>query len=346
MCLGCSATFKQKAQVHSLLNEIILKASRQGSMKAAQAKIDRIALKQAEFMANEVWNPRATKAVRNAVNAVGEGESKFTKSDLNKVLSALDKGFQNIENSLDGRLKKDTKAIFEINREAFVSQHKLKPKKKTTKKAVDAVDSEELIVSNLARIQKIAIGNHFPVNKRSLISELIKTGVMEKGLNKTNAGNFLMRELTARLGGQAFKEAIPESFTEAGEASIGSYFRGLASTHASFARNFSQVDAMDEAGITSYQWESVMDELTSTICEEMNGRVFSMQRAKDHMAGILACEDVEALKDFAPWREDLSEFGLTAGKELDSPTAEEVLASNGMAMPPAHLHCRSEVVPL
>jgi len=207
----------------------------------------------------------------------------------------------------------------------------------------DLVDKRT--VRELARLQSVAIGNHFPKQLRPQVSRMIKEGVVDKGLNKVNAGKFLQRELTARLGGKAFLQAVPPSYAKRGVSGVASYHKMLATTHTNFARNFGQINAMSQAGVTRYRIDATIDRLTSKICNEMDGRTFELKVAVEHMNQVLDSKDVDEIKGFAPWRKDLSQFNLKAGKKLDNVGAARVLTENGMSMPPYHGNCRTEVNP-
>jgi len=174
---------------------------------------------------------------------------------------------------------------------------------------------------------------------------MIKEGVVDKGLNKVNAGKFLERQLTARLGGKAFLQSVPPSYAVRGASGVTSYHKMLSATHTNFARNFGQINAMAQAGVARYRIDATIDRLTSKICSQMDGRTFELTMAQEHMNQVLDAKDVDEIKGFAPWRKDLSQFNLKEGKKLDNVDAARVLTENGMSMPPYHGSCRTDVNP-
>ena len=343
------AGYISKEQLHAILSDIIVKVA--GDRDGKQ--IDRIekALTRVQI---KTWNGRANRAAKSALSSFTKSKKLFTNKDSNKVLRALDKHFKGIDNTLRARVTIDIDKIYRINKKNSVKRFHLKPPKKPKKKLRKQTDPEvafaiglvdEATIAAIAEIQLIAIGNHFPATLRPEISKLIKKGVLDKGLNKEKAGLFLEKELTRKLGATIFKDIVPASFLKRGVNGVNQYFVGLSATHVNFARNFSTIVAMDEAEITKYQIVTVPDKRRSVICTQMDGRIFEMSVAKEHMQIVVDAADVNQLKRDAPWRKDLSEFGLTAGKNLESPTAAKVLAANGMGMPPYHFRCRTEVHP-
>ena len=339
------AGYINKEQFHAVLSDIIEKVSGDRDGK----RINRIekALTRVQI---KTWNGRANRAAKAAVASVGGGKRKFSKADAAKVLRILDKNFKGIDNTLRSRVQRDIEQIHRVSKSQFVRRFKLKVPKKT-RKAIDPEVAfaiglvDEATMAAVAELQIIAIGNHFPVTLRPEISKLIKTGVLDKGLNKEKAGLFLQKELTRKLGTTAFKSSVPESFLKRGVNGVNQYFTGLSATHVNFARNFSSAIAMDEAEIAKYQIVTVPDKRRSVICTQMDGRIFELSVAKEHMQVVMDAADVDQLKQDVPWRKDLSEFGLTEGKKLKSPTAARVLAASGMGMPPYHFRCRTEVHP-
>lgn len=313
-----------------------------------------------------VWNRRATKGIKSALKVLDQDnqEDTVTIKQRDQILSRLERGFNGIDKEVTPRLQKDYNKIYKINKKGFVSRFRLNPETKQliykryswskpyVVKSVDQimkVDAnfsivDERTIKELVSLKALSIGTHFDRFHRPLISDLINEAVIARGLPIAKASKFLEEELTKRLGGKA-STAVPAAIVAQGKKAVESYFTNITAIHVNFARNFGQVNAMSEAGIARFQIAAVIDELTSTICTQMNGRVFEMKLARQHMTKVLQSKDVDALRGFAPFRRDLSEFNLSAGAKLEDPGAERVLAENGMSMPPYHGSCRTEVHP-
>lgn len=211
-------------------------------------------------------------------------------------------------------------------------------------KAVEFGTLDTEAYDNLARLENVAIGDHFPATLKGRVSSAIQEGVLEKGLTNADAGAFLQQRITEILGGNV-AGALPASVAQ-GQASTTAYFEMLTATNTTFSRSFSQMNLMWEAGITRWQFAAVLDRITSVVCEQMDGRVFTIEQGMAHQKAVLDAENVEALKGIAPFTRNLNAFGLKAGQKLDNAKTSAALADAGVSVPPLHGKCRSEVHPL
>lgn len=169
--------------------------------------------------------------------------------------------------------------------------------------------------------------------------------------------------------------AIAEELKPAMEAigvqrSVG-YFGMIASVFAARARTWGTIAAFDEAGITSMEWVSQLDEATSDTCRFLDGKVFPVAAAKQRFEQVAAAPDPEAVVELQPW--------VVAGKAKDGSVAlyykqggerrpiamversgvgakddrgeysraaaTDKLIAAGITSPPAHAHCRSLLAP-
>ena len=78
----------------------------------------------------------------------------------------------------------------------------------------------------------------------------------------------------------------------------------------------------------------------------MEGRVFTIEQGMKHQVGVLAAENVEALKKIAPFQRDLSSCGLKEGQKLNDVSTSEKLAKAGVIIQPLHGRSRSVIKPL
>ena len=76
----------------------------------------------------------------------------------------------------------------------------------------------------------------------------------------------------------------------------------------------------------------------------MNGQVFSVQVAKDHMEKILSAKDFDEVKQIAPWYSASALNKVLGGSAPGSPSATQKLVDAGAILPPFHPRCRTEVV--
>jgi ADP-ribose pyrophosphatase YjhB (NUDIX family) len=147
-----------------------------------------------------------------------------------------------------------------------------------------------------------------------------------------------------------------------------SYWTTIAMVFANRARTSVQLFAFAEAGIETYTWESVLDEVTSLQCRFMHGRQFSVGGA---VQSIHAVEDggPESIKLEAPFlnvsgNRLYAQIGdgptgqLTVAQSIESAVGQKDkigtfssthtdkdLENLGIRMPPLHGRCRSTVIP-
>jgi SPP1 gp7 family putative phage head morphogenesis protein len=175
------------------------------------------------------------------------------------------------------------------------------------------------------------IGKVFPEHMREPFRDTIVRG-LEEGLGRKAIGKRL-RELT--LG-------TPEA---PGKLEL---YNRVAASSVTRARNWGGMFSLEEAGIEEYEFRAVMDERTSRICRELNGRVFSVPRVMTVVRQALDGPP-SAIEDVAPWPtfdEARGDFFIERGGErayfAGRPT--EWLEANGVAIPPLHGNCRSVIV--
>ena len=357
-------SFEKKEKIFDLLSEIIEKVD--GKLSS----IYRIEKSLNRFISRR-WNLTATKAIKSALSILDKNQNKkITKSDVRFIESHIESGFSDFDSQIKVRLRNDLEKIYKISRNLFHERLKvhgsnqvsfdgkkiasLNVEKFFKKVLIEKQDGDEGLVSfdstdkaaidNLTRLYLVAVNDFYPNLHKDQISKIINDAVFGKGLAKREAGEFLQKELSRRLGG--FDESVPESILRQGQRSISSYFEGLSTTTVTRARNFGQISLMDEIGVLEVIWVSVEDDRTSEICLAMNGRVFTIDQVKEQMSAILSLQSSEDLKSNFGWRKDLSEFGLRIGDRLSSFETSQLLVQSGVPIvPPAHFRCRSELVP-
>lgn len=340
--------YVKREKLHLVISEILEKVEGDNDGNA----INRIEKSLTRFLVR-VWNKRATRAVKLAVNSIRGNPNKiFTKQDEARVFKSIEKAYKGIEKEIGPRIEKDTKKIFNIGQKRFETQFSSKLEKSKVQKQGEEtaialgfeIGTEEFIVQ-MAALHKTSIGTHFSRTLSPQISKTISEAVFEKGLNKAQAGKFLQKELTRKLGGRAFIESVPPSIREQGVKSINAYHKGLSATNVTLTRNAANIQSMQQAGITQVQFVAVIDNLTSVVCSEMDGRIFQLEQAANFIGRVMEAENVDDLKEFAPWRKDLKEFNLSAGQSLTDPKVQDRLAKAGVVVPPLHFRCRSELHP-
>lgn len=330
------------------------------------AKINRIE-KSLTRVLTKTWQGTSTKAINKALKLIPNDTKRFSKKDADKILASLTKSYKGIEKKTKKRVEDDTEEIYKTEKVSFGKKFKLDKKKKTlifqglkldplhktivddnrvvksfdwnrvkknkrdVFKAVEFGLIDTAAFTNLARLENVAIGDHFPIVMKPKVSKLLDTA-LERGLNHADTSVFLEQELTKTLGGN-ISQALPASVAQ-GQASSAAYFEMLTATNVTYARNFAHVNLMTEGGITRVVFDAILDRTTSQICEQMNGREFTIEQAVIHQQKVLDAENVAELKLIAPFTRTISAKASSAE-----------LAAAGVLIPPLHGKCRSEINP-
>jgi hypothetical protein len=104
-----------------------------------------------------------------------------------------------------------------------------------------------------------------------------------------------------------------------------------------------QVNTMVDLGVERYEIVNPMDERTTPICQQLNGKVYLVDRARDHfnrLDGATTVDEVKAIKGFTGRLPD----SLTLPTGSDPKSIEErsgELSRLGLLVPPFHFRCRS-----
>jgi len=194
---------------------------------------------------------------------------------------------------------------------------------------------DQQAVSALAGDQVYWLGEHYD----ALTRDSIESAGFEElaGLSGKAAGEKLRKEAERIFGTGAF-------------ASKGAwYFSGVAVNAATTARVSGALLELEELGVDSYVIVNPMDERTTDICSDLNGKEFPVKAAADRVREIIAAESPEDVKALHPWNPGgyvsaFSDLGVVVeqGKPI-TPAAAEVLSAAGYGMPPFHFKCRTTV---
>jgi hypothetical protein len=149
------------------------------------------------------------------------------------------------------------------------------------------------------------------------------------------------------------------------------YWQLIASVFTARSRTYGQLAGFQEAGIDTFQFESVLDERTSEVCRFMHGRTFSVSNGLRGYAETSASDDPEAVKDIQPWgsvgKDEKGNKGIFIGSgegralaaHIEQPAigtqgvgkykpamTDGEMDAAGFSAPPLHGHCRSTIIPV
>jgi len=197
--------------------------------------------------------------------------------------------------------------------------------------------SDKNILNQVQAQNRIAAGNIYKRGYAAHVTDSINKTLKRSGIGRKQMGKDLQKNLERSLGlkpGQAAIKLVPKRFPGTAQQ----YFSGLAGTTLNRAQSGNRIQMFKQGGFTTYQIGAVIDRRTSQICNSMNGRTFTVQQGEQHITKVLGATSSAGLASAAPWRRDLSSFGK-------SPSSK-TLADAGMALPPYHFRCRTQVFPI
>lgn len=198
------------------------------------------------------------------------------------------------------------------------------------------------VVKGLAKDGPYWLGEFYETHLSLRIQELGYNVAVEGGFGREAAGRTLRDALTEefrlRGGASSFESTIPARFA----GNVDNYTRIVSANVAQRSRVYSSVAAMSDAGFTRYQFTAVMDERTSEVCQEMNGRIFTVAKAVQTLRAVAEAETPEAFMESHPWPKDAEEIRTVAGTGSLEEQSKN-LESQNISLPPLHGFCRSSI---
>jgi SPP1 gp7 family putative phage head morphogenesis protein len=259
------------------------------------------------------WQDAADEAITDAADTVLGGAGALSQSELDAVLGnvALRMG-----SSFSDDVMTDVRGVlgetYKVSRAWFAG---VEPKNLS----FNLVDRKA--VSWLEGDAKYWIGGYYDRVLGAEIASGVAATILEEGLGRREAGGVL-------------REALSERLLDDKVVGRAGYWEGLAAVAATRARTFGSIESFVEAGIARFEYVAVMDERTSKVCRELNGRIFDVATAVGVRDQMMQADDPEQVKTLMPWPKP----GAVVGK------SSAALAEEGVMMPPAHFRCRSMVV--
>lgn len=150
------------------------------------------------------------------------------------------------------------------------------------------------------------------------------------------------------------------------------YWETVASVHIARARSWGQLSGFQDAEIHEFEFEAVIDEVTTDQCRFLHGKRFSVSKAVERFQQVEQSEDPEAVKKLQPWlrvgKTDDGERMLFVDRGGQRQMVARVLESGvgvsdkigsyrpsmsdgaiqqlGIGTPPLHGRCRSTILPV
>lgn len=150
------------------------------------------------------------------------------------------------------------------------------------------------------------------------------------------------------------------------------YMETIASVFVNRSRTTSELNAYGQVGIEVFIFRAVLDEATTDICSFLDGKRFSVGKAKDRVKETAALPDPSDVRFFMPFLREmkvddqkvigfLSEDGRKnivaeiiesnigqpgPGGLFAQKMSEEAMQDSGIGPPPVHFRCRSDAEPV
>jgi hypothetical protein len=275
------------------------------------------------------------KAIEQFLKKSGTDEDPKLETGYKAFLATLARGLTKVTNSVE---KKKIRTL--IN-----GLYKVVKSAEAKKLKTDLVSTklDKGITRTLSKEGPFWIGDFYDTHMSERISEVGRSVLVDGGFGRKAGGrtmrDVLTEEFRLRGGSSAFESTIPARFA----GNVDNYTRIVSANVAQRTRVYSAVSAMNDAGITIYEFVAVMDDRTSEICQEMNGRKFSTQQAVGIMNAAISAETPEAFIESHPWPKSADQIRTIAGTGSAAQQSAN-LASNNIAIPPLHGFCRSVIV--
>jgi hypothetical protein len=248
------------------------------------------------------------------------------------------------------------RATFEISadqiipptRKQLVKRYDLAIETDLTKRDLDTAESLRETSALFVRNNYGEIGKRLSTKARDIVA-----AGLEKGLGRDDISEELAITMKAAKRSDA-------------------YWNFTATTFSNRARNFTQVHALDDAGIRAYSPSAILDEVTSETCRFLNGQQFPVDKSVKRIKQVQESDDPESIVDQMPWiqkgknddGQDILYYKRGTRSHtvavIDEPgegvkdkigTYSEAMASEtmmkaGIGMPPYHGSCRTTIIPV
>ncbi len=142
---------------------------------------------------------------------------------------------------------------------------------------------------------------------------------------KSVADEVIKEGLSRKEAGKRLKDKFKDEFKKSRY-----YWEGLSNHAVTRAREFGHTEAYVKAGIIEVEIVAVMDNRTTPICREMNGKIIPVKRMVELRDKIISAKNPEQVKKIDKWLDV---------KDVKGKDGEDLPLS--ASMPPYHFGCRT-----
>lgn len=327
--------------------------------KAINPLLDRDFLVMARRLADELHAAAKyaeTAAIDDAIGKIratqarGQGRAVASIEDTEAAVKVIAEVGAKIGPAVSAVLAKAAEDVITATKRGVIKQYKY---------SIDAAFTvkDERVAKRIVSSQEFFVRDSY--GRRAEQASKLARDVIARGADQGLGPRELGKELQTALG----------SLADRSEA----YYRMAAGVFVNKARSYAALSGYADAGIETFKFEAVMDEVTSLVCRYMHGRTFKVQHALNHFDTVAELDDPEDVKTASPWlAEGVSDEGTpvlyykdasgdrvhvatvtsdASGKRDDrgsfnSHLDDDELSAAGIMTPPIHGNCRSTVVPV
>lgn len=294
-----------------------------------------------------------------ALRAAYKGGSKDYIKELNAAIKKVD---PSIPSTIEDFVKTSSKVLGEMSKETA----------KQVYPVLDASIEDMYTVSRQSQINilfdKGAINSRkefsaFGTRDTQVVEMMTRNSqvFVQSGIeNMTENFGFRAKDIIAQGLEEGWsRKTIASKLSNASEMTVENeqYWNVVGNNYANRSRNWANLEVFDEVGFEEYEVLAVMDERTSPICVQMNGKRFSIRKQIDIMERASKADSLEEYTSKLPWltsrkgEDDNIEIGvqrksgfkpvLSGGEFVSS---KDKLQGMGFALPPYHGLCRTTII--
>jgi len=181
------------------------------------------------------------------------------------------------------------------------------------------------------------------------VTDIISNTLGDTELTRKNSLTKLRKDLLSDTGVRGRKVIRPPGtvIPPGWKGSLKDYYTGMTQNLRTQAQSLARITTFELAGVESFRVTAILDNRTSDVCQLMDGTVFSVADGIRLRDKILAMNSPADLKEVAGWRSvnEIKSISKARGGRISGPGASR-LAKAGVALPPYHFRCRTEIVPI
>jgi hypothetical protein len=315
MCLACANIIVWRQLDEAGINKVVADMTRKYDETLSKA-----------------WVRESDEAIDESIEAFLEAPDNTT--GYRAMLAVLTATLKGITNPQDvKRLTALTNGLYRVVKEAEVAN---------LNTAYKVTQLDKGVIRSLANEGPYWIGNFYGDHLSERITEVGYQVTVEGGFGREAAGrtmkDVLRQEFALSGGASTYESTIPARFA----GNVDNYSRIVSANVAQRSRVYSSISAMRDAEFVRYQFTAVMDERTSEVCQEMNGRIFTVTSAVKVLEEVSLSENPEDFKQAHPWPKNAESIRVIAGSGSAIEQSRN-LEEAGIVMPPLHGMCRSSV---